>query len=406
MVAKIPPSSFFKGLSNERLKAIFENEGIALEVDWDKRKPERDTMVGEKWIEYAKAHENDANVTKLFEVFQYICVLSKARTNSTNFLEKADKDGCFDNPLPPDFFDLNRTEQAACIYLNEKERGSEVLKGLGDIIYAKDLSYNQDKFVEYQTESHAITVTDEKMSKLKDTLNEFFTAEKKGGNCCIETYPYGTQHYFFGTMDDAKEYIEMKLISDDSFTLKAAIRPYCVIFIFDTDNGKLSIHTPNTLRKDKTDTLAEKILDIFIEKVNKERISKATYDLSCFANLYFAFPVMPVEKVRRIHATKIGFIAEGKPDNEIVICNTKKDDAYRSFIESIGWFQGRNNVNVNNVDFPRPFNVTVIGIQIVMEDDTKINFALQEKSCTQSGHASEEKRKVVEALITKLQIRR
>ena len=406
MIAKAPTTHFFKGFSNMSLQKIFENEKIFLDIDWSKRKAKSDISVGEKWLEYMVTHRGDDNVKKLFEVFQHILVIVKSGVETNTVIENAEKAQTFKEPLPDGFYGLPKAEQGAIIYLSELQDGLTVLRYLADIIYAKDLNLYRDQFIVYEASPGALTDINVKKPLLRSALDEFFISQKKGSNCKIEYYEGWDGHYFYATLDGAREFLDLKTPSDLEFTLKEVIRPYEVIFLYDSENGKLSLHTPTKFGK-KTDALAGKILEILIDTVDKKRLEKDQFNLSCFANINFEFPVMPNEKVKTIHATKIGFMPAGFPKNEIVIINTKKDDAYRSFIESICWFQGAQHVPEHRQDikFSGQFTVTQIGIQIIMNDDSAINFYISTKGCTHPGHASEAKRKVAEALIQKLKLR-
>ena len=405
MIAKAPSASLFKGITNHSLQKIFENENIILNIDWEKRKEMSDVKAGQEWLDYMIAHKDDASVKKLYEVFQLILVLVKSRIDINTVIENALNSGTFSklDPLPPDFYDKPRSEQGALIYLYE---GLETIRYLADVIYAKDLNLSRDQFVVYEATPVDLTDIERKRPLLESTLDDFFARQKKGGNCEIEYFEGWDAHYFFATLDGAKEYIDMKEPSEKDFTLKEVIRPYDVIFLFDSNAGKLSLHTPNRLGK-KTDELANEILEILIGKVDKKRLEKDEFNLSCFAKVGFDFPTMPNEGVKSIHATKIGIRPDDYKDNEIVIINSRKKDAYRSFIESICWFRCNQMVseNMEPIDFPLPFTVTQIGIQIIMNDGSEINFCISPKGCTHPGSASERKRRIAEAFINKLGLR-
>lgn len=415
MLFKYKPSSFFRGISNERLKAIFDKAGISLDVDWENRDPKKDTTVAEKWEAY-KVPDGERNAyNRLQEVFQRISIMANSRSNALNIIKGQETYGKI-SKLPNDFDDegkWSKTERGAYIYLKE---GFETLKRISDCIFAKDASYSE-YMVDYKSERINFTVNEELKKKLKVALSDFFNVpiEDREKLVIMESYPMaGTeQNYFFYTKDGDIENIEMRLLNEQEIELKQVRRPYTIVFTCDnnctikstseqsdsdderdTDSEenetsskkeipatRLSLYALDISAK-KRDDLAKCIMKTLGGKPPK-RAKKETYLLNCFANPEYKLPDMSDFGIKERYAKRIGIIAEANPDDEMIFTNLQKNNVYDSMRRCFKWCRADSMDAKSNVEgvFAQPFSVSLISFVLTTIDGKQISFDLRKHSC-------------------------
>lgn len=442
MIFKYKPSSFFKGISNDRLKAIFDKAGIDLGIDWEKRNPKKDATVADKWDAYMLPEEKKDDFIRLQEIFQRICVIANSRTNSLTIIHRF-ADFRKISKLPEDFDDEAKwckTERGAYIYL---ENGLEALRAITELIYAEDISYS-DHMVDYQTERVEITQPADLKNKLKQALSDFFEVSKEDREQVrMESYPMaGTdQNYFFYTKDGDVENMELRLETEKEIELKLVRRPYSVVFTYDnftikpaaaagtnddeedTDDTsddaeeaatttagakpgtKLSLYAMN-IRAAKRDKLAAVIMTVLSgQNADMERIKKTSYRLNCFATAEYKFPDMTDLGIRGCHARRIGIIASANPEDEMIFNNLKKNNAYESMKRSFKWCRNISSNRDPELDlvYEQPFKVSLISIAMVTTENKIITFDLRKNSCNRHNY-HEDTCKLIQALIDRTRI--
>lgn len=430
MIFKYKPSSFFKGISNERLKKIFDNAGIDLGVDWEKRNPQKDTTVAEKWEAYRVPAEQKDAFDELQEAFQRICVIANSRTNSLDEIKQFARYGKIKR-LPDDFDDEAKwckTERGAYVYL---ENGIEKLRAITEIIYADDISYF-DHMVDYQAERVDVKLEPDLKDRLKKAISDFFEVpEDERVQVRLESYPMlGTdQNYYFYTKDGAIEHMELRLMDEKECELKQVRRPYSVIFTFDSnhiivpekpektedteEDGdddenaaadaqkdgevagkpgiKLSLYALD-IKAPARGRLAGVIFDALSGKhLDVSRVRKTEYLLDCFATREYKFPDMSDVGIKECHAKKIGIIATANPQDEMIFNNLKKNDAYASMERCFRWCRksaAQSDPDLKEV-FKQPYTVSLITIAMVTTAGKVITFDLRKSSCNRHNYPEE-----------------
>ncbi len=419
MIFKYKPSSFFKGISNDLLKAIFEEAGIDLDVDWENRDPKRDTTVAKKWAEYKVPEDKRLAYNKLQEVFQRICIMANSRTSALAIIKKQEA-FCEIGKLPKDFDDegkWSKAERGAYIYLKD---GFGALKRISEFLYANDVAYS-DHMVDYQSERISFTMNEELKGKLKTALSDFFNVpfEVREKLVLMESYPMaGTeQNYFFYTKDGDTENMELRLETDTEIELKQIHRPYTIVFTCDnnhmikntaeksdddeqdTDSEEneaaskkdipvtlLSLYATDISAK-KRDDLAKCIMETLGGKAPK-RAKKTTYLLDCFADPEYKFPDMNDCGIKECHAKRIGIITAANPSDEMIFTNLQKHSVYDTMRRSFKWCRAEameDNSSVEDV-FDQPFSVTLISITMTTKGNKLISFDLRKHSCNRHNY--------------------
>ena len=440
MLFKYKPSSLFRGISNERLKAIFDRVGITLDVDWEKRDPKSDTTVADKWAEYKVPEDKRSAYNTLQMVFQRIYIIANSRTNALAFIKKQE---AFNNigKLPKDFDDegkWSKAERGAYIYLEESP---DKLKEISEILFASDISYS-DHMVDYQCDRLSFTISEEIKERLKTAISDFYKVpmEDRETLVKIESYPMaGTeQNYFFYTKDGDTENMELRLETDPAIELKQIHRPYTIVFTCDnnhmikstagksedtedeqdedTDSGEnaaankkgkpgtlLSIYAKDIGAK-KRDELARCIIEALGGEAPK-RAEKATYLLDCFADPGYKFPAMNDHGINECHAKRIGIITAANPDDELIFTNLQKHNVYDTMRRSFQWCRAQDsevNSSVEDV-FEQPFSVTLISITMTPRNGKPISFDLRKHSCNRHNYP-EDICEVIQVLIDRMGI--
>lgn len=438
MIFKYKPSSFFRGIGNERLKAIFDNFGIELDVDWDNRNPKKDTSVADRWAAYIVPEDKRKDYNKLQEIFQRICIIANSRTNSLAIIRQLAKYGEI-RKLPEDFDDEAKwckAERGAYIYLKE---GFDTLKRISELLYANDISYS-DHMVDYQTERISFIPSEELLKRLETTISDFFNVpeEDRESRVKMESYPMaGTeQNYFFYTKDGNIENIEMRLLDEKAIELKQVRRPYTIVFTCDNnytikkvaeksdaddnpeaeseekavsnDKGKpgtlLSLYVTD-LKTKKRDELAEAIVAVLGGQAPK-RVEATTYCLDRFADPNYKFPDMTDLGVKECHAKRIGIIAEANDRDEMVFTNLDKHNVYGTMRRCFKWCRNDSvyaeDSTVDEV-FNQPFTVSLISISMTTITNKIISFDLRKNSCNRHNYP-EEICNIINELIKRMEI--
>ena len=436
MIFKYKPSSFFKGISNKRLKAIFDKFGFELDVDWEKRNPKKDTTVANKWVAYNVPEDKRKAYNRLQEVFQRICIIANSRTNSLAVIKKQAAFGEIDK-LPEDFDDdakWCKAERGAYIYLEE---GFDTLKKISEFLYAKDISYS-DHMVDYQTDRINFTPSEDLRKRLETALSDFYDVpeEDRETRVKMETYPMaGTeQNYFFYTKDGNIENIEMRLLNEKEIELKQVRRPYTVVFTCDNnytiktakksniDNNQDMISEVNSapeekgkpgtllslyvegLRPKKRDELAELIVAI-LGGVPPKRVEETSYNLECFADPQYGLPDMSDFGIKERCVKRIGIVAAANPDDEMVFTNLQKKSVYDSMRRCFKWCRADSMGAESNVErvFAQPFSVSLISIVMTTIGGKTISFDLRKHSCNRHNYP-EDICKIIQTLIDRMHI--
>lgn len=430
MIFKYKPSSFFKGISNERLKAIFDKAEIDLGVDWEHRNPKKDTTVAEKWEAYKIPPEQKDAFDELQEAFQRICLIANSRTNSLDAIQRAARFGQIKR-LPEDFGDdakWCKTERGAYVYL---ENGIEKLRAITETIYADDISYF-DHMVDYQAERTEVKLNPDLKDNLKKSISDFFEVPAdERDQVRLESYPvFGTdQNYFFYTKDGVIEHMELRLMDEKECELKQVRRPYCVIFTYDAnhvippdkpekqddeeDDGedgenpataepadgeaagkpgiKLSLYAMD-IKAPARGKLAGVIFDALSGKhLDVSRVKKTEYLLDRFATREYTFPDMSDVGIVECHAKKIGIIATANPEDEMIFNNLKKNNAYASMERCFRWCRksaAQSDSDIKQV-FEQPYKVSLITIAMVTTAGKVITFDLRKSSCNRHNYPEE-----------------
>ena len=166
MNMKYVPTSFFKTLGNEYLKAIYDDNGIVLEgIDWETRDAAKDRTVADAWSNLRQTRSADDAVINTHEIFQCISALAKASCESPEIIRLFESQGRFKHPLPDGFYDnLTRQEQAAYICHVE---GKKMLMSLLDVAIAA----NKEKRPEREQKRYVKELEDYKRT-LEERLAE------------------------------------------------------------------------------------------------------------------------------------------------------------------------------------------------------------------------------------------
>ena len=424
MIFKYKPSSFFRGLSNKRLKAIFDKAGISLDVDWDNRDPKSDTTVADKWEVLTVSKEKKKNFDELQEAFQRICLIANSRTNSLDEIKLFAHYGKI-KPLPDDFDDdakWSKTERGAYVYL---ENGIEKLRDITEVIYADDISYF-DHMVDYQVECVDVNLTPNFKDCLKDAISDFFKvpAEERE-QVRLESYPVlGTdKNYYFYTKDGDIEHMELRLMNEKECELKQIRRPYCVIFTFDS-NHTIAPNKQNNPTDDEDDAegsgidapkdeevsgtpgiklslyaldikastrlkLARVIFDVLCGKrLDVSRVKKTEYLLGRIASRKYEFPGMHDVGIVKCYAKRIGILPTGNPADEMIFNNTIKHNVYDSMERCFRWCRQSMNKDDSDVNqlFEQPYKVSLITIAMLTTDGKIITFDLRRSSCNRHNY--------------------
>lgn len=225
MNMKYVPTSFFKTLGNEFLKAILDDNGIVLDgIDWETRDAAKDRTVADAWSNLRQTRSADEAVISTHEIFQCISALAKASCESPEIIRLFENQNRFAHKLPDGFYEnLTRQEQAAHICHVE---GKRMLMSLLDVAIARDMSY-ESAWTEFGNAPKAeIVPTKEMKDAIALAVDESFAEESKGGHCAVETYPFDDGVvYFLCKTDDKAEFIEMKRPGDEDYGFVPVIRP-------------------------------------------------------------------------------------------------------------------------------------------------------------------------------------
>lgn len=425
MIFKYKPSSFFKGISNDRLKAIFDKYGFELDVDWKNRDPKSDTTVADKWEVLTVPKEKKKDFDELQEAFQRICLIANSRTNSLDEIKLFANYGEI-KPLPDDFDDdakWTKTERGAYVYL---KNGIEKLRDITEVIYADDISYF-DHMDDYQVECVDVNLTPNFKDSLKDAISDFFKvpAEERA-QVRLESYPVlGTdKNYYFYTKDGDIEHMELRLMNEKECELKQIRRPYCVIFTFDS-NHTIAPNKQNNPTDDEEDDgegsginapkdeevsgtpgiklslyaldikastrlkLARVIFDVLCGKpLDVSRVKKTEYLLGRIASRKYEFPGMRDVGIVKCYAKRIGILPTGNPADEMIINNTMKHNAYDSMERCFRWCRQSMNEDDSDVNllFEQPYKVSLITIAMLTTDGKIITFDLRRFSCNRHNY--------------------
>lgn len=390
---KYVPTSFFRTLGNEILKALFDDNGITLDgIDWAARDATRDKAVAEAWSSLRQTRSADAAIISTHEIFQCISALAKASCESPEIIRMFEVQGRFGNPLPEGFYDLTRQEQAACICHAE---GKRMLMSLLDVAIARDMSY-ASAWTEFGNAPRAdVAPTREMKDAIAKAVDEVFAEESKGGHCGVETYPFDDGVvYFLCKTDDRAEFIEMKRPGDEDYGFVPVIRPLMATIAYDPVRGKLSMLAK--LTKKRMAALAGKAAAIITgQETQLERLSRPTYDLSAMEDMGYRFPALPGTGVARVYAKSLTILPDAAPGGEVTFRNKEGGSAYGTIAD---YHSG----------FPmETFKIVRASIAVEFTDEAVkgISFTLTPKSCSMTG-LMDSQRKIVERLIDRMQIAR
>lgn len=324
-MADYVPSKLFKFIAGARLKVLFEKFGIEMKADWEKRKPTETKALSEQWGELKAGRSKDKRIGMLDEVFQDIFDIGEAKTDSSRVIEELVEEADPAITLPKDFIGgWNRFDQAAYIFLNENE---QLWRPLRDIIQAEEMSFSR-KWTEYnELPKQEPDASPEGIKRLEKTVAKFFEKEKKCHASHIECYPrHNESYFFFATLDDAPQFIEMKSPGEADYGPTPAVMPYRIIFAYNFSEGEFSLYAP-LASKEMDNLAAELIKELVGHEGDVKRLSKAAYNLNALSKRGFSFPSDPADMVKDIRVKSLTIAPPDNPSAEITF-KDKSGDVY------------------------------------------------------------------------------
>ncbi len=389
MSMKYTPTSFFKTMSNEVLKPIFDKNGIELNgVDWEKRVKDNDKSVVAAWCALRDEECKKKSVAAVHEVFQCISVLAKPVSEVNSLIHRFAKQGRFSHALPENIDELTFQEQAGTIYNAE---GRRMLMFLVDAALAESITPN--RWTEFGNgPKKPIVVTEEMKHALEAEVNKAYDGIK-GGNCHVETYPLNDGITFFlCKMDDKPVFVENKKPGENDYGFEARICPFTTNLAYNFEKGKLGI-TGALPKKKMTALAAAASMLITGEETQLERLARSTYDLTELARIGYTFPALPGSGVSNIFIKTLVLRSDCTPDSEITFKNVGGGSAYDSIKEyHQGYHLPEGTFQVKRAS---------IVIEFGSADIKSIKFELTPKTCTQTG-LLDDQRKLVEKLIEQM----
>lgn len=382
------PSKLFKFIANSRLQALFAKFGIEVEIDWETRKPSETKSLSDQWATQEMDKSNEKSIGMLHDLFQDICDIAAAKADSSRIaMELADAA----NPpikLDKDFGEWNRFDQAAYVFLNMPLL---FWNSLMDLVVAEDMSLTR-KWTEYnELPKKEPDVTATGIKRLEDVVTEYFREEKKCETTHIEFYTrYDELYFFFATLDDTPQFIEMKSPGENEFEPTPAVMPYRIIFAYNYTDGEFSLFAP--IPSKEYEKLAAVLIKALVGHDGEiKRLAKATYNLSPLSKRGFQFVSEPSDGLSNIHVKSLTVAPIDAPTVEITF-KDKNGDVY----DSMDAYLDRSKIAEGDAEPHRA--IITMKVDNPKFSFRSLTFELTEKTCTLKS-LPESKRKLGEKLL-------
>lgn len=341
-MATYVPSKMFRHLSNVSLQGLFEKFNINIDVDWENRKPYDVKGLCEQWKELQG--QKSKNVSKLDELFQEISDLADGKCDPTRLMEEFAAKAEPVVELPEEFLSWFPQEQAAYIYLNERDvlwsplimtafaEGKRESRHWADY---KDLPKDEP-----DTAPGAI-------KRLENMLTDYFRKEKLCVSCKIDHYLRNDElFYFFATLQDSPKVLELHDDETQSFEPIHAVMPFRVFFAYNFAEGEFSLLANRG--KKELDRLAAAILkELNGYDGGVVRLEKATYNLDGLHKRGFNFHTDPADGIRNVRVKSIAIAPVDAPQTEIVF---KSKGVNGNVYDEIDKYIDRNNLPADNME--------------------------------------------------------
>lgn len=382
------PSKLFKFIANARLEALFDKFNVKIAVDWKNRKQSETKSIADQWAVQKMEKIQDRNMALLHDLFQNISDIAEAKADSTRIIGELVADANPPITLDKEFFNWNRFDQAAYIFLNTSV---SFWNSLMDIVIAEDMSLTR-KWTEYnELPKIEPDVTETGIKRLEDAVTEYFREEKKCKTTRIEFYlRYDELYFFFATLDDTPQYIEMKSPGENEFEPTPAVMPYRIIFSYNYIDGEFSLFAP--IPSKEYEKLAAILIKAMIGHEGEiTRLAKATYNLSPLSKRGFQFISDPSDGLSNIHVKSLTVAPPDAPTVEITF-KEKNGDVY----DSMDAYLDRSKIAEGDAEPHRA--VITMKVDNPKYQFRSLTFELTEKTCTLKS-LPESKRKLGENLL-------
>jgi hypothetical protein len=168
-------------------------------------------------------------------------------------------------------------------------------------------------------------VSSKALEELANAISGYYWEHQgRGSPCRAEAYlRRGHDHYVFVYPRDYSDTF-VGYDDDGQFERKPQNPAFEVIYIFDPDDGALSLYVQGDKKivRDLQELFGRTILH---EELGEETKNSTPYDLNCLKLRDFSFPTDPADRVKEVKVTALKLSLVGKPKKKITFEDDPKD---------------------------------------------------------------------------------
>lgn len=344
----------FKQLSPEHFNALAEAFRVDIRMDQEDKKNGWKAAT-DRWTELLSNGSLDKEslrgICGLHDFLQNLNDLAGGKCDITACAHTLAMETAPTFLFPPEFDSWSRYDQGAYLYLHNRS----LWENVDHVATASNISSSKLWTVFTELPRESLCRQPETVTKLEGALVSFFAKTKPSKTCRIKSYSRGASCYYFATLRDRRQYLEVHNETTDTFEPLPVVLPFRLIFCYDDDEGEFSIH--GELGKPDIDALANMITSILLGRdCTPTRAPKPVYDLGPLKRREFVFSQAPDDGIDKIWIKSLTITPEDDPHMQITIRHST-----RNIYDCLDEVMDKNRLSTDNIDVQK----AVIGIRML-----------------------------------------
>lgn len=336
----------FKQLSPDHFNALAAKFQVDISMDKDDKKHAWKAAT-DQWTELLSNGHLDKEslhcVCGLHDFLQNLSDLAGGKCDITACAHSLAREMAPSYVFPAEFDSWSRYDQGAHLYLHNPSLWDKV-EHLATI---NNISCSRQWTVFSPLPKESLCRDEDTVTKLEKALVEFFAKTKPSKSCQIKTYSRGAICYYFATMLDRRQYLEVHNAETDSFEPLPVVLPFRLTFCYNDEEGEFAIH--GELGQADIDALAAIITPILLgQDCAPIRAPKSEYDLGPLKQPGFAFTCDPEDGIDKIWVKSLTIAPCDDSDMQITIRHLTRD-IYDCLDEALD----KNRLSADNIDIKK-----------------------------------------------------